>query len=1735
MGRFSAANMAARQTRAASDTSDSRLTELGDPDFTSSFSSQGQVPAASAEQKLQENSRSASKVLANAEAFGYDTSGRDFDGLRQAAETGVKEQESSFIAEAIGWIDGPRQAMNLLLQDFVGGKAGTGFRDPNFGDYWNAWWSGIDDPNKFEEATGLNPISGSHTLDMFGYDEQEDLIPRIGRGIADFSLQVLTDPLTYLTFGLSGLGKKVALTAGRQFQLQTTKNMMGLLRKPAANPKTYRNALQEAAATGVGVTKYERKLAQNLDDIVQQFDDDLADFATRAGGELPPDMHRALSNYLGTDNPAAMLKTANAQEVAIANQVFKDVIRPVMNRSFKDVDKLALIDLPAFMAGGARISVPFISGNLVSPGRSAGTLQAGLLIPGTQGLGRKLVGDPIRRLSENFEKLGFVGRGYQKGINAIGKGATNMDQLAPWLRGLKNGEIEGWQYHIAEGAISGMNNNAAKHTISTELRAMWEGITKQAADAGQDLSELGRRIMYRLDASDLDEVLAAQMGKARQALGAEGAQRTGVKTALDSAHPQLDESVEKLVTYMQETMGSYHTQLGILDPEFAEQFIKGYVPHSINKNLRPIIDAFARESSGKAGQGVTEEDLWAHLLNAAGSASVADGIFGSPGHVGRRLGRGQALRLYNEGLLMLDAQTLNVMGLERQVVSPFGAEGKVITDALGEVGLTVPELNELLGPILERESKRLGVPLPNDWDGALFNENPLEVMLDYLDNMTDAINAWNLLEPLKASGLAFTHAAELNLQNVSRNIVNNAMATASTMNTLHFGRPVPGETARAPLRWLEEITQTKDAQQAVKNVSGNAETAALDRTALVPSIAERGVERPVVVEVWEDGSYRLVDGHNRVAAARLGGVTADAPVQFVPAIDVPTPKNGTVGKMKMKPGWWEEAVEAQGGHAAVQAGAAERGARGFVEGDLTWDAHQALEVLPWGADTVERNILYGGARQGAIPGVPHNVHKNLEQHGVTLNTIEDVEDARKLAGTVGSSNPEDWADDVAARQQDNPLFNVPEGLLSEKPGAFDWRTRTVGDETLHIFSEAKGKKGVQGLKKRAFAAVRISGAATPNGIRIQLRIAGKTGGEKANARLAISKWLDRAFDQGGELEGMFTQRGLDELIIAGMDEETSRLLHMHMRTKLGQLSNEAKEFISKEPAEIFDTRLLYEDTIQGINDWIRSVSGVRVGGSLISPAESMELLGTDVAVNKLRALQRAANQLGDRGYDEIATIMRDVDDYAGVQSIKDMIQPAAMNVSGPAVADVTMNRNVAEWLSLVAGNSAAIYTPEGIAAAKLAVQRNLKWWRAMATLPRAAFHIRNLVGGSWMNTAAGVQGRTMAEVSTHGIAFRNAMRNAKPGAAMEEAFNALPAGRIRNGWRAAWEENVMAGFATTEFSGALTPQAMKQRWDWANAFDVDNFILTRAGGRVMESVEDFMRMSLFMQYYDEGVEGSAKVAAELVNAVHFDYANLTPWETKAKSWIPFFVWARRNTPLQIGMAVENPRYVQRYRAMMQSMSDNLGGEDEANLQEADHFTAWASGTDYKVNPGTPFWARLMIDPDLPISDLLELPTPTPENLVEFADGLLGPHIGFLSDVNAQRELGNVNAPAPFNVVLQSLAAFGLYDKTQDGDVRMPYLSRTLLETGLPYSRELFDPVSGGPTDPNRQQRLGIKPDDDLLSRTLKSVGGQLAGGVGLKFTTPADARAAAYRSGDEIQKLIKELRLQGKLPQAEQR
>jgi hypothetical protein len=575
---------------------------------------------------------------------------------------------------------------------------------------------------------------------------------------------------------------------------------------------------------------------------------------------------------------------------------------------------------------------------------------------------------------------------------------------------------------------------------------------------------------------------------------------------------------------------------------------------------------------------------------------------------------------------------------------------------------------------------------------------------------------------------------------------------------------------------------------------------------------------------------------------------------------------------------------------------------------------------------------------------------------------------------------------------------------------------------------------------------------------------------------------------------------------------------------MGSLSAETQEFIAREPAELFQSRMLAEDYTKKYMEVIQSHAAVMdQNGNLIRQGKDATITADELMRGRLAQLEDASQMPELAGYEVISKVMNDVVEYHAVRDIPGMVPPGLFNLQGPAIDGLQIQKDMAQHLSLLARNHALLSTPQGIAAVKMAGRSTIKWWKGMATIPRPTFHIRNLMGGVYQNLASGVSPASHIAVRNNTLKFRNALRNAKGPEALEQAFLAVDKS-VRPSFRAAWDEGVLNGFATTEFSSALSAKSKKNILSYANVFDIDNFALTRTGARVMESTEDFMRMSMFHHYYDDAVDGSAATVREMVNGTHFDYSDLTPFETRIKSYVPFYVWSRRNLPLQMRQAIESPRLLQRYKAMMRSMNDNFGGDDPENLGEADHFSAYAAGTDIKVNGDTPFWARMMIDPDLPITDLLEA-TASP---VGFATNLLGPHLTTLPDLNSQREYGGVNAPAPLSGVLKGLAAIGFYDETMDGDVRIPYWMRTLAETAFPFTREIADLI-GGPTDPNRQQRLGITPDDSFGAASAKSVAGTLLSGVGVKTTTPADTRARAYGDSQDTRRDIKEKKLRGEL------
>ena len=82
-----------------------------------------------------------------------------------------------------------------------------------------------------------------------------------------------------------------------------------------------------------------------------------------------------------------------------------------------------------------------------------------------------------------------------------------------------------------------------------------------------------------------------------------------------------------------------------------------------------------------------------------------------------------------------------------------------------------------------------------------------------------------------------------------------------------------------------------------------------------------------------------------------------------------------------------------------------------------------------------------------------------------------------------------------------------------------------------------------------------------------------------------------------------------------------------------------------------------------------------------------------------------------------------------------------------------------------------------------------------------------------------------------------------------------------------------------------------------------------AGRKIGTNVEDFFRGALWNKLAREGY--SPGQAASQVDALHFNYENLTPFEKNVmRRVMPFYTYARKNLPLQLDTAIHTPGILQ---------------------------------------------------------------------------------------------------------------------------------------------------------------------------------------------------------------------------------
>lgn len=455
--------------------------------------------------------------------------------------------------------------------------------------------------------------------------------------------------------------------------------------------------------------------------------------------------------------------------------------------------------------------------------------------------------------------------------------------------------------------------------------------------------------------------------------------------------------------------------------------------------------------------------------------------------------------------------------------------------------------------------------------------------------------------------------------------------------------------------------------------------------------------------------------------------------------------------------------------------------------------------------------------------------------------------------------------------------------------------------------------------------------------------------------------------------------------------------------------------------------------------------------------------------------------------------------------------------------DLLAGHEVDEWTNAILENMAqgirSISTPLGIVELADDVRKITRYWKSAVTIARPTFVLRNIVGGVFNGRIIGVGvSNYVAAIGTVNKLSRLVEKGVAPGEAL------LRLAPEDQAWVKAFMDEGMYQTTFGSTLGKVGGRDPVSALPWS-----EDFALFRAGGAFMQNSENVMRAAAFHRWFDPTRPETAKFAKQLALEVHFDYQNLTAMERKITKLVPFYVWTRRNIPLQIRVMLENPGFVNRYQHLIHGVNEYLSDSYTDDFETNQYLSDLTAETGLIMNDGTPFWARLMFSPEVPLQSLEEAVNafaPGGTSGTGYLLGMLHPAVGMMASSEKTADYPDVNAPAVLSELL------GLFmQETAQGDVKIPYAARQAnpVTLGVPYLQEYLN-LLGINSDPRAQARMGIVNEDgtDWTER------GQAAAlGIGRAFgatvQTPADALGPQAQGRDLVDAVIAQMKADGRL------
>ena len=276
-------------------------------------------------------------------------------------------------------------------------------------------------------------------------------------------------------------------------------------------------------------------------------------------------------------------------------------------------------------------------------------------------------------------------------------------------------------------------------------------------------------------------------------------------------------------------------------------------------------------------------------------------------------------------------------------------------------------------------------------------------------------------------------------------------------------------------------------------------------------------------------------------------------------------------------------------------------------------------------------------------------------------------------------------------------------------------------------------------------------------------------------------------------------------------------------------------------------------------------------------------------------------------------------------------------------------------------------TPPKIADWRAGYRRVHGKYKTLLTQPMPSYHMRNLMGdlsnASYKQSAP----QLAANVARSGRALRVRSKMKKAEGTLTKTGKAEGVSdatiKIR-GERVPVEQLVReaeeVGGIGQGFSRELTEMVEKPEGKLRN---------------LGQSRENLVRLATYIGARKEGL--SAREAGKRVREVHFDYQDLTDTERAVRDFLPFYTFARKNTPLQAKTLISHPGKLARYQKLIEEGGKSAGLPEDWQYNLKDY---------QQLGQAIPLFGALAGDkkavglPNLPTTDLNRL-TPNPKEQV----------------------------------------------------------------------------------------------------------------------------------------------------------